>query len=123
MYRELIGDDAIVIDIRLRVNGELVTNFDEDVKVTIDYELPAGKDVRKLTVWYLGEDGFETFDCYYDKGSKDVSFETSHFSLYAIGFDNTISPAERNSNIFVALMLVLAVIVPIIGATVIFKKK
>ena len=71
------------------------------VTVTVPYELN-GKDPSGLSVCYISEGKIaEKLDCTYDNGT--VTFETKHFSLYAI------IPSEKENNsdvIYIAAALI-----------------
>ena len=59
-----------------------VSTFSGKVKVTIPYELKAGEDPNGIAIWYLSEGEPEAIKAEYLDGK--VSFETTHFSYYAV---------------------------------------
>lgn len=86
------------------------------VTVTVPYELN-GKDPSGLSVCYISEGKIaEKLDCTYDNGT--VTFETKHFSLYAI------IPSEKENNsdvIYIAAALIALFAVFAVG--VILRKR
>ena len=120
-YKEKVGTNAVVVDLKLNVAGTAVTQFGEMVKITVAYELPAGVNASDLKVWYLGENGIEEFDCVYDANTKTVTFETSHFSEYAIVEDSGSGSDDKVNGMAVfivifAILLVVVISVPVIAA-------
>ena len=122
-YKEKLGSDAVAVDLKLNVGGTAVKQFGEKVKVTVAYDLPDGADASKLKVYYVGGDVLEEFECTYDATAKTITFETSHFSEFAVGFDNSSSSSGNNQGLLLAVLLVSAIIAPIIVALVVFRKK
>ena len=122
-YKEQLGNDAVAVDLKLNVGGTAVTQFGEKVKVTVAYTLPEGADASKLKVYYVGGDVLEEFDCVYDANAKTVTFETPHFSEFAVGFGSGSSSGENNQGLLLAVLLVAAIVAPIIAALIIFRKE
>lgn len=75
-----------IIDFSVTTNTgegeEKVSEFAGSVKVTIPYELAANEDPNGIAIWYLSENGTEAMQASYIGGN--VSFETTHFSYYAV---------------------------------------
>ncbi|MBD2867791.1 S-layer homology domain-containing protein [Paenibacillus arenilitoris] len=78
------------IDIGLRLNGQPVewTNEATRVSVSVPYAPAAGENADNLVVWYLdGNGGIETvISGKYDAAAGAVTFETEHFSTYAVAY-------------------------------------
>ena len=71
-----------VIDFSVTQNDENISTFAGSVKISVDYELAQGEDAEGIAVWYLSENGTEPISASYVNGK--VSFETNHFSYYAV---------------------------------------
>ncbi|QHW33742.1 hypothetical protein GZH47_25040 [Paenibacillus rhizovicinus] len=84
-----IGDRP-VIDISLRVNGEQLpwSNSEAPVTVAIPYSPSAAEaaNAEHITIWYIGANGQPTsvYDAKYDPAAGNVTFQTAHFSTYAV---------------------------------------
>lgn len=94
--------------------------------VTIPYALEDGENTEDITVWYIGSDKTlqKVEGAKYDAKSKTVTFETTHFSTYAVtaapvkesGDGNTAyksdppipDTSDRNGAAAVLVLLVLA---------------
>ena len=74
--------DKPIIDFSVTDGGEQVSEFAGSVKITVDYELKQGESPDGITIWYLSEDGTEPIPATYV--NQKVSFETTHFSYYAV---------------------------------------
>ena len=65
------------------------------VKVRIPYELQAGDDPDKITIFYVNNNGeLEVYEAVYEELNNDgyAVFETNHFSYYTVAF---LTPAEK----------------------------
>ena len=99
-YKDKVGGNAVAVDLNLTVGTTAVKQFGDKVKVTVAYVLPLGADASKLKVWYVGGETLEEFECTYDADAQTITFETSHFSEYAVGIDNSSpSSGEKNSTL------------------------
>ena len=86
------------------------------VTVTVPYELN-GKDPSGLSVCYISEGKIaEKLDCTYDNGT--VTFETKHFSLYAI----IPSEKENNSDV-IYIVAALIALFAVFAVGVILRKR
>lgn len=85
--RKEVGN-APVYDFNAFVGETQVHRFNggEKVKVTVNYELKPGEDPDKIVVYYINDEGrLEVVnDCIYDAATGKVTFETDHFSKYAV---------------------------------------
>lgn len=80
--KELIKD-APIFDFSMKDGEEEVHNFLGKVTVSVPYTLRDGEDPDNIAVVYISEDGAtENIAAKYSNGF--VSFETSHFSYYAV---------------------------------------
>ena len=80
--QELIKD-APVFDFSMKDGQEEVHEFAGKVKITVPYELQEGEDPNEICIAYIGKDGeIEHIPAVYRNG--EVSFETTHFSVYVL---------------------------------------
>ena len=88
-----IGDRPVV-QLSLSINGRQTdwSNPDAPVTVSIPYT-PTAEELANpggIVVWYI--DGSGNLNCvtsgHYDAATGAVTFETMHFSLYAVGYNN-----------------------------------
>ncbi|HWP80158.1 MAG TPA: S-layer homology domain-containing protein, partial [Candidatus Acidoferrum sp.] len=85
-----IGDRP-VISVTLEIDGKQVSwsNPDAPVTVSIPYTPAAGEDPNSIVVWYI--DGEGNAVCVpngrYDPATGTVTFEVTHFSLYAVAYN------------------------------------
>lgn|GEM_PF-5365033 len=85
-----IGDNTIY-DFSLTKNDNPVTSFDGKITITLPYKLSENEDPENIAVWYIDDSGnLSSFEATYANGY--VSFETSHFSYYAV---TTLTNEER----------------------------
>ena len=77
-------DGQPIIDLSMVDNdtSENISTFSGKVKVTIPYQKKQNEDPNEIAIWYLSDGEPETIKAEYAEGS--VSFETTHFSYYAV---------------------------------------
>ena len=109
--REAIGD-APVFDLTLMSGTSAVTQFGKTVTVSIYYELAPGQKASNMVIYYISADGNVTsIDCTYDEKAKTASFETDHFSMYAVGFEEHVEEIWYISIAVAAMMILIAILV------------
>lgn len=98
---DLISSDALTDEQKERLNsvdiynfgvsqGEYVSSFNEDVTVTLPYVLGEEEDPEGIIIWYVKENGqIETVPAEYNEEDETVTFSVSHFSYYAIAYEET----------------------------------
>ena len=112
--------EMMIISIDMTINSEGVHQIGQKVIVKVPYTPKSGEDTSKLVVYYIKDNGgLEKYDATYEDGI--VTFETDHFSYWAIGEE--ISFAMKNSNLLVSILLISAIVLPIIAALVIYKRQ
>lgn len=86
--KTLVGSNP-VFNLSVEVGGKAVTSFNGKVKVTLPYTLKAGENTKKLTVYYIDQGGkaMEMQGVLYDEKAGAVVFETDHFSVFAVVYD------------------------------------
>ncbi len=91
--RDAVGDRPVV-SLTLYIDGTQTdwSNSEAPVTVSIPYTPADGEDLNAIIVWYIDGDG--NLNCvhngHYDSETGAVTFQTTHFSLYAVGY-NTVS--------------------------------
>ena len=79
---KLEGKQIIDLSVTKTESDEKISEFSGSVKVTLPYTLQPGEEANGIAIWYLGENGAEAIKAEYLDGF--VSFETTHFSYYAV---------------------------------------
>ena len=105
-YSHIIGKTAYVISVKLLADKDAITDFG-DGRVEITLEIPNTLLGRELVAVYIGEkDRIERFDGKIitkksaDKNGKETetkyySFETDHFSVYALAEKSKVDEYEK----------------------------
>ena len=89
--KALVGDHP-VFDLSITVGGTYVTDFGGGtVKVSLPYMPEDGEDTDNPTVYYIDGNGkaVKMTGAYYDAEADSIIFETGHFSLFAVVYDDT----------------------------------
>ena len=88
--RGAVGDRPVV-SLSLYIDGEQTdwSNSKAPVTVSIPYTPAARENLKAIVVWYIDGDG--NLNCvkngHYDSKTGTVTFKTTHFSLYAVGYN------------------------------------
>ncbi len=115
--RNIIGESAPVYRITFGSNSE----FGSPVTVTVPYTPDAGKSGDGLRVYYLKDGAVaEKIDCRYADGK--VSFDTTHFSDYAVVWEEPSSSGGFPVAAVIAAIAAIAVLA-VAGFIFIQKKK
>lgn len=96
--RQAVGS-APVFDVSLRSGSDTISSFSGgSATVTLPYSLKSGQDANRLVVWYVDSDGVLTpCDTSYNMSRREVTFITTHFSKYAIGYEESTQDEEQES--------------------------
>ena len=83
------ASDRPVYQLKLTSSGDNITDIgDGNVEVTLPYELDDGEVADGLVIWLLDEDGTHSkIKCSYSERGKTVSFDTTEFGVFVIGYD------------------------------------
>lgn len=86
--KEAVGD-APVYDISITSGNVAISDLDGgQATVSVPYELADGQDADGIVVYYLDDEGnIHKCETTYDLATKTVSFVTTHFSKYVVGYD------------------------------------
>ncbi len=81
--------DRPVYNFSVQSGGSTISNFSGEVTVSVPYSPKAGEDNNAIVIYYVKADGtLETVqNCIYDSKTGTVSFKTSHFSTYVVGYN------------------------------------
>lgn len=81
-----------VYELEVKTGNKNISEFGGGkVIVTLPYTLKETEKPSGLVIWYLNDNG-ELIDmpCVYDSKKKEVSFTTTHFSYYVVGYDKNL---------------------------------
>ena len=89
--KEAIGERPAFI-LTVTAGDEIISDFgDGVVEVSLPYELGEEENAGALVIWRVTEDGkLEFINCTYNEKTERVSFKTSRFAVYAIGYDEEL---------------------------------
>ncbi len=86
-----------VFSFQIKSGSQSITTFDGKIKVELPYTPGADEDTKKLTAYYIAENGEvkAMAGARYDAEAKSMVFETDHFSTFAVAYDaNKLSFAD-----------------------------
>ena len=109
-----------VISLNMVIGEQTQHQFGQKVTVKLAYTLKDGQSADNLYVYYVNTEtgDLEKYEVTYADGF--VSFETDHFSYWAIGDDS--SSSGNDQGILLLVFIIAAIVAPIIIATVIYRK-
>jgi hypothetical protein len=86
--RQAVGDHP-VFDFGVTAGGRSVTQFGGYVTVSVPYVPKNGEDVNSIIIYYINSDGKPEAvpNGHYDPATGTVTFTTTHFSRYAVGYN------------------------------------
>ena len=87
------------IDVEINSNNNKISQFEGNIKLAIPYVKNSGEDNSKINAYYVrdNENAEKVSGAYYDVVKNEVVFNTNHFSIYAVGYDNTATtPSTPN---------------------------
>jgi hypothetical protein len=88
--KAIIGDRP-VYDLKVTSGSTTISTFGGGTAtVSVPYTPTAGEDTSKIVVYYISGSGelIMVPGCVYDASTKTVTFKTTHFSSYAVGYNN-----------------------------------
>lgn len=96
--RKTVGERP-VFDFRVTSGGNTISKFDGNVTVSVPYSLKPAENANSVVIFFINESGrLETMaNCRYDSATGCVIFHTTHFSKYAVGY-NEVSFKDVASN-------------------------
>ena len=79
-----------IYDFGILVGEQSIGDFSATVTVTIPYTLKDGEDAEGIQIWYVKDNGeIETVTAVYNETTETVTFSVSHFSYYAVAYEET----------------------------------
>ncbi|WP_206460082.1 S-layer homology domain-containing protein [Anaerovorax sp. IOR16] len=97
-FEKEIGNRPI-LDFHMSVGDKIISDFKEEIQVSMPYEASASEDLNSLIIYYINDHGqLEIIkDCQYDENKKTITFLTNHFSNYAVGYKKIVfKDAEKH---------------------------
>lgn len=97
--KAVVGDN-LVVELLLLSDGKVISDFEGgNATVTIPYELKDGEAAEGLVVYFLDNDG-KLYECKtsYDAANKCITFITTHFSKYVVGYDADKAASSVSNN-------------------------
>ncbi|MBR0599929.1 S-layer homology domain-containing protein, partial [Sinanaerobacter chloroacetimidivorans] len=88
--KAIIGNKP-VYDLKVSSGSTSISTFGGGTaKVSIPYKPAAGEDINKIVVYYISNSGKLNMvpGCVYDASTRTVTFRTTHFSSYAIAYND-----------------------------------
>ena len=92
-------EDRPVFNLSVTSGNKTISQFGGNVTVSVPYTLKAGEDTNAIIIYYINAEGKPEMvrGCKYDPATRSVMFTTSHFSMYAVGY-NKISFEDVAAN-------------------------
>lgn len=86
--RQAVGDKP-VFEFSVTCNGSTISQFGGNVTVSVPYTPKAGEDSNAIVIYYINSKGeLEIVShCVYNPATGMISFDTNHFSKYAVGYN------------------------------------
>lgn len=86
--QHVVGDRP-VFDFSVTSGDKTISQFGGNVSVSIPYTPHEGEDINAIVIYYINASGeLEALtNCIYDSATGRISFSTSHFSQYAVGYN------------------------------------
>lgn len=95
--KAIVGNRPVYDFTIIGSNGEKVTQFGKGkISLSLPYTLGENEKSDNLTVYYIDDKGNlkEMSNVVYDEKTKSISFETDHFSKFAVGYKQANTAAE-----------------------------
>ncbi|MDP4092400.1 MAG: Ig-like domain-containing protein [Bacillota bacterium] len=86
--QQLVGDRP-VFNFSVTSGDKTISQFGGNVSVTVPYTPKAGEDLNAIVIYYVNSEGKPELvsNCRYDPSTGSITFGTSHFSKYAVGYN------------------------------------
>lgn len=88
--KDIVGTRPAV-DIEVNADNKKISQFEGNIKLAIPYVKKSNEDNNRIKIYYVrdNENAQVVNGAYYDVVKNEVVFNTNHFSVYAVGYDNT----------------------------------
>ena len=97
--KQTVGDRP-VFNFSVTSGDKTVSEFGGNVAVSVPYTLKAGEDKNAIVIYYINKAGKAEIvsNCAYDSKTGKITFITSHFSQYTVGYNKvTFSDVEASA--------------------------
>ncbi|HEY9061923.1 MAG TPA: bacterial Ig-like domain-containing protein [Pseudobacteroides sp.] len=96
--RQIVGDRP-VYDFNVTSEEKTISQFGGNVAVSVPYSPKPEEDINAIVVYYINDKGVAEIvkNCKYEATTGKITFKTTHFSKYAIGY-NKLSFSDVTSN-------------------------
>ncbi len=103
--------DASVFSLMATAGTSAISSFDGNVTVTLPYKLSAGKTASDVEVYHLhGSGELEKVSCTYNPSTETVTFQTNHFSVWAVT-DSGLQTVSDNTSLIVLVIVGIIIVV------------
>ncbi len=121
--KKAVGDSPI-FTLSSKAGEQDIHELGGTVKITVPYELKAGENPEKITVWYVDDLGnIVKKNSVYDPELKSLVFETDHFSFYFIAEDTSVADEEKSDNTLYYVLAAVTIIIVLAAAAYFLHKK
>lgn len=86
--KQTVGDRP-VFNFNVTSGDKTISQFGGSVRVAVPYTPKAGEDTEAIVIYYINAEGKAEIvkNCVYNQKTGTISFETNHFSTYAVGYN------------------------------------
>jgi len=86
--KQLVGDRP-VFNFNVTSGDKTISQFGGSVSVSVPYTPKVGEDTNSIVIYYINSQGNPEIvsNCAYDTAKGSITFNTSHFSQYAVGYN------------------------------------
>ncbi len=86
--KQMVGDRP-VFDFSVRSADKTISQFGENVSVSVPYTPKAGEDTNAIVIYFISAEGRPEIvsNCAYDPKTETITFKTDHFTKYAVGYN------------------------------------
>jgi len=101
--KQVVGDRP-VFNFNVTSGEKTISQFNGNVTVSVPYTPKTGEDTNSIVIYYINSEGKPeaVTDCSYDSKTGMITFKTTHFSQYAVGYNkvsfNDVSSTAWYSN-------------------------
>jgi hypothetical protein len=89
--KQTVGDRP-VYDFNVTSGDRIILQFNGNVKVSVPYTPKKGEDTNAIVIYYINAEGRLEIvsNCSYDPEAGMITFKTSHFSKYVVGYNKKV---------------------------------
>ncbi len=89
--RKVVGDRP-VFSFSVISGSTTISQFDGTITVSVPYTLRPGEDPDAIVIYFINSEGKPepVTNCVYDPATKTATFKTTHFSVYAVGYNKVV---------------------------------